>query len=301
MPASCRKQQPDYTTGDIPATDNLTPTSDGATTQPATMAGQLDLVGELVRALSNMNTKDQFKAPVFNGEGNVELFITQFQAVQRANGWTDGQALLHICSCLEGPALTCGKADTIGEVLDTLRARYGLTSRQAKERLSHVKKNPGATLHEYAAEVDHLVEAAFSGLQPADRTKMSLDYFIRSLGNRALQCHMSAIAPMNLREGSRRLHASQWQRDSRSVALVVEQESAGATAIRQGWAAISALLQQQSDLLAKLVEQLAKQRSTEGKSKPPLTCYTCGGPHIQRFCPQRKSQQLSGNETGPAQ
>ena len=40
----------------------------------------------LAQALAGLNRPERFKTPSFNGEGDVELFLEQFQDVAIANG-----------------------------------------------------------------------------------------------------------------------------------------------------------------------------------------------------------------------
>lgn len=61
---------------------------------------------QLVRALEGLMTppsRTVFKAPTFNGEGGVKLFLEQFKDVVDADEWTDREALLHLKSRLQRP------------------------------------------------------------------------------------------------------------------------------------------------------------------------------------------------------
>ena len=60
-------------------------------------------MGELVEALKGIAGQgrgSQFKPPQYQGEGDVELFITQFTDVARANRWEEPDNTLHLkCYC----------------------------------------------------------------------------------------------------------------------------------------------------------------------------------------------------------
>ena len=43
----------------------------------------------LAHVMSTMRRKDAFKAPKYDGTGDVELFLQQFSDVAEANKWTD--------------------------------------------------------------------------------------------------------------------------------------------------------------------------------------------------------------------
>ena len=73
-----------------------------------------------------------FKAPQFDGEGDVEYYIQQFTDVATANQWTEPAQLLYVRESLKEGARDCGKAPTVAGVFANLRARYGLTPREAR-------------------------------------------------------------------------------------------------------------------------------------------------------------------------
>ena len=72
-----------------------------------------------------------FKPPHYDGTGDVETFIQQFRDVIGANQWPDDAALLHLRQALERDAKYCGRPTELEEVFDNLRARFGLTPREA--------------------------------------------------------------------------------------------------------------------------------------------------------------------------
>ena len=50
-----------------------------------------------------------FKPPQYNGDGDIELFINQFNQVVMTNQWTEEEAFLHLRLSLIGPALDCSR------------------------------------------------------------------------------------------------------------------------------------------------------------------------------------------------
>ena len=73
--------------------------------------------------------------------GDIELFLAQFDDVAVANHW-GGQATLAtpLRAHLEGSARACGAGRTRDRIEEALRARFGLSQRQAKDRLIHLKE-----------------------------------------------------------------------------------------------------------------------------------------------------------------
>ena len=62
--------------------------------------------------LSNTGNRPKIRSPSFSGEGDLKLFINQFEDVAEANGWTPKQRTLHIRSQLAGDAQGCGHGDS---------------------------------------------------------------------------------------------------------------------------------------------------------------------------------------------
>jgi hypothetical protein len=202
------------------------------------------------------------------------------------------------------------------EMYDALRARFGLTVRQAKDKLVSLKRTAKQTLHEHAMEVRQLVQKAFKNLATADREELMLDYFIRSLDNRALQRHMLAVEPATVIEAVRaaeeflQVGGADWL--VRPAAMMVE--SSPDNSIEASLASITKVLEAQSTLLTKLTERLdildrAKNGGEGPQLRRPISCYICKGPHLRRDCPKQAPPQAQtmnadepqGNEVGPGQ
>ena len=162
--------------------------------------------GELAEVLRELRNErpaprpEQFKPPHYNGDGDVELFIQQFTEVAAANQWNQVAALLHLREALQDGAKECGRPATIEAALAALRSRYGLTTREARSKLSHLKKDAHCTLHEHATQVEKLVRGAFGNLPEETQADMMLETFCSSLGNAALQRHLLAVRPETLTE-----------------------------------------------------------------------------------------------------
>lgn len=286
-------------------------------TAPAPQASGQDL-NTLTRALASLSPRDKFKAPVFKGEGDVEYYIKQFKAVRTANGWDGASAVIHLRSSLEGPALDCGQGGSVAEINQALRARFGLTVRQARDKLTNLKRLPKHSLHEHATEVRRLVEKAFLTLDAEDREGLALDYFIRSLDNRALQRHMLAMDPDSLAEAVQAaeefLQVGGFDRAARMNAMVVDDAPSGRdmATVEASLAAITKVLEAQSTLLSKLVTRVDQldgaTNGGEGSQRRRATgCYICQGPHLKKDCPRRAGVQAKvadsdqGNAAGPGQ
>ena len=85
--------------------------------------------------------RNQFKPPQFGGEGDVELFIRQFQEVAEANQRPRLATPLHSRESLTDKAQTYGRADQPEGIFTALRARFGLTPREARTRLAGLRRD----------------------------------------------------------------------------------------------------------------------------------------------------------------
>ena len=85
-------------------------------------------------------TREHFKAPQFDGQGDVEYLIQHFQEVAEANEWGPGATLLHLRRALQDGATDCGKPASEAGIYTALGSRYGLSPREARARLSILRK-----------------------------------------------------------------------------------------------------------------------------------------------------------------
>ena len=106
--------------------------------------------------------------------------------------------LLHLREFLQGDVKEYGRHGTTEAIFTALRSRYGLTAKEARSRLSTLKKDSRRFLHDHANDVEKLVGIAFEGLPEDMQNGMMLDTFCSTLGNAALQRHLMAIQPDTL-------------------------------------------------------------------------------------------------------
>ena len=139
----------------------------------------MDQLAALAQALQIVG-RANFKPPTFSGEEDVELFLKQFHDIAEANRWTPLERTLHLRSQLTHDAQSCGQGDSFDEIAEDLRARYGLTNRSARDRLSNLQLRAGQNVHKQAGEISRLVALAFPVLPEADQQALALDYFSRA-------------------------------------------------------------------------------------------------------------------------
>lgn len=113
-------------------------------------------------------------------------------------------------------AVDCSRGATTDVIYANLRARFGLTVKQARERLSSIEKTPNQTLQALSVEAERLVAVAFPQLAAQDRATLAIDAFIRALDNKGLKRHLLVAGQ------SHWLTLSQAQRSSSKSVGVLE-------------------------------------------------------------------------------
>ena len=252
-----------------------------------------------------------FKPPEFDGKGDVEFFIRRFQEVSDANGWNARAELLSLRACLKDSAVDCGKADDAGGIMRALRSRYGMSPREARNKLLSLKKDYKTGLQEHAGDVEGLVELAFADLPDRTRQEMALETFGSTLGNAYLQRHLLAVRPESLEEAVRTGNEFlQIRPTSHSgVRSLVEEdeeclEKVEVQAKQVKADPMEALLAAIKNL-TKEVEQLKQGYRPERKTEVPrkvVKCWGCGKDgHLRSKCTTQPWQEAAGNARGPQQ
>ena len=280
-------------------------------------------VAALMRVLRGAGR--QYRPPQYDGRTDVELFIQQFHDVRAANGWDNAAALLHIRSCLVGDAVDCGSGATANEIQTSLRARFGLSERQARDRLSSLQKGQSQSLQALSVETERLVAVAYPGVAVAVRTTLAMDAFTRALNDTGLKRHLllanAATLTETVRCAEEFLQVSGRADRQRvagrplnmAAAVVSTEPKAVSSSAPASSEQVSELTQviQRLDKLTTLLEQQSRQYQNRGAAshsntqqwpRKPIQCYGCGENHRVRDCPNSPAtSQQSGNGQGPRQ
>jgi len=129
-------------------------------------------------------------APIFSGEEDVEQFITEFSDVAAIYRWPARFTLIHLRLCLTWPAKPYGIGQNAGDIFKALRARFGLTARDARVQLQGLRRNPKTTLREHATVVKRLAQVAYGHLPANGRQSLALDAFLQSINNLGWKQHL---------------------------------------------------------------------------------------------------------------
>ena len=160
--------------------------------RPGVPLNMEDLVAALTAATrTNQERRESHKAPSYNGIGDVELFISQFQEVAVSNRWTDQDALIHLKGKLQDQARDCGKGEDTDTLFQNLRTRFGRTRKQARKEWDRIRKTKTQSFLDYGKTITDCLEIGYPNLGPEDRMDMALDKFIRNCGDLDLKRHLT--------------------------------------------------------------------------------------------------------------
>ena len=250
----------------------------------------------------------QFRAPQYNGQGDVEYFVSRFEAVSDANDWGHAAALLHLREALKEDAEGCGKAPTVPAVYAALRARFGLSPREARSRLSTLRKEYRTSLQEHAAEVERLISIAYGELPIEYQAGLKVETFCSTLGYMPLQRHLLAVPAHTLedavRAGNEFLQIKPGGEKSHASIRQIEDEEEEETLSPTDKMLVGLMqaMQQLAEKVGALQEQ-PKRTNGRGTSNNQRLCWECGKEgHLRRNCPNQKSpsdQTAQGNGQGP--
>ena len=135
----------------------------------------------------------KLKAPVFDGTGDLELFEQHFLEVMRTCNWEGRVAVLKLRESLCSKAQECGRANDIDDIFAALQARFGMTEKEARDKLRYLRKDTHGSLAEHASYVSRLTRRAYGDMPAAGLREIELESFLRSIGNLGLRRHLTAM------------------------------------------------------------------------------------------------------------
>ena len=217
-------------------------------------------------------------------------------------------------------ARDCGRPDTLDGIFDALRARFGLSAREARAKLASLKRNHQTTLQEHAAEVERLVTIAYADLPGRHRQEMAIETFTHSLSHAYLQRHLLAVPTPTLedavRTGNEYLQIKPTPQAGSNIRAIdgeeeedqAEEPTRVSPAATDPMATLLKAIQKLSEEVANLKMEARRPGAKRGTLPPSnKKCWECQQEgYLKRDCPtrpwtDRKEAQASGNEGRPQQ
>ena len=246
----------------------------------------------------------------------MEHFITEFSDVAAICRWPARVTLIQLRLCLTGPAKPYGIGQNVDDILEALRARFGLTARDARVQLQSLRRNLNTNLREHATVVERLAQVAYGDLPADSRQSLALDAFLQSINNLGLKQHL-LVAEVETMERALRLGNAYFQADSTCrPGMTIQQVGAdddvltspAKTAVHVATAAAEKPNNLTTSLVRELLAEIRQLRQQSTVEKPrgsptnvddrrrPSVCWGCGsGGHFIRSCPHGRGRQLNGN------
>ena len=257
--------------------------------------------------------RESFKVPKYDGKSDVEQFIRQFMDVAEASHWSEQACLIHLREALQGGALDCAKYDTIPKIIDALRAKFGMSAREARRKLTSLNRDQQTKLQEHASHVERLMEVAYPDLPRTVRNELAVDTFMSTIGNRDLQRHLLAIQLPSIeaavRAGNEYLQVPAGPNKYR-IRMVEDMELDDINSIGQEESVLKAVrelsvkMDNMEKRLGKVESQVNNKPTPHHKSDGErqakiVSCWNCNKEgHYSRQCPQKKRVE-SGNAPHP--
>lgn len=233
-----------------------------------------DPMDRLADIIGGLQRPDRFKLGKFDGSGDVELFLQDFDAVREANHWSDAASLLHLRASLCETAADCKRGRDIDQVRNRLRLRFGITPAQARDRLVGMRRETGQSLHALASEVERLVGIGFAEIPAQAQASFTIDAFKKALDHTGVQQHLLAVPTDTLeatvRAADEYLSLNKKSARGHKVNNVSEQSPTSLIAILQS------IEETQLHILNRLATEDNKRGSSSRATIEVRECFNCG-------------------------
>ena len=208
-------------------------------------------------------------------------------------------ALLHFRDSLKESAKDWCRAAHVQADYVALKARFGLSLREARSHLSNLREDFCTSLQEHVAEVERLVNIAYGDLPQEHRTEMRLVTFCNTLGYLPLQRHLLAFPTHTLKDtvrvGNEYLQirpGNEW--GSTNICQIEDEEEKEVMNLTEK--ALNTLMKIMQQLMEKVGHLQNRPTRAAPKEEPvkERLCWECWKErHLKRSCLQQKASQPS--------
>ena len=217
--------------------------------------------------------KPLFLPPLFDGVGDVYLFLERFQGVRDVNRWDELTAMLHLKSCLSGDATDCTTGTTLNRIEQNLCIKYGMSHQVARQKIRSLTLTKEQSLFSLGVRTERLVKLAYPGASEDFLQELSLHAFQQAIGHTEMSKYFHERKPTSVLEAV-------------SMAMeLLEIMAPEASSTREGLRVLTSLSDLPSRTQSTLTNPTKKKRPR--KQGPRTGCWICGGAHYQCDCPRK--------------
>jgi hypothetical protein len=142
------------------------------------------------------------RCPTYDGTSDVEDFISLYLYLVELYGWAAPIQLAKLKTSLTGKAAECSRPNNVEEIIQALRARFGITPAEAKRNLLGMRTGQTERLRELADRIRKLTDLAYPGVNNDIRETLTLDQFKRCVST-DLSIFMVSRPPVDLNDAVR--------------------------------------------------------------------------------------------------
>ena len=155
------------------------------------------------RLANDQNIVRKLKPQVFDGKGDLDIYLESFEEVARAQGWNEEQKALMLKTHVKDSAavlISGAAAKTYDAYKDALREGLKESADHYRSKLQMIKQKDGQSIRDLAVEVGQLGKMAYgSDANPAKDVAVR-DAFIRALNDTSLRTKVRDAGPQTLKE-----------------------------------------------------------------------------------------------------
>ena len=171
------------------------------------------------------------------------------------NQCSDQESLLHLRLNLTSKARDEGIYSKVAQIYDNLRSRFGLTTKQARDKLGNLKISANKNIHELGSEILRLVKLSYTNMPDTDQDDLAMDKFTAVMNDTGLKRHVIALRPESIKDAVQ-MTEEYIQVDYTSTKLTaITVESSAVLDVIQ---ALQPTVKQQADLL-KIIQERQRQ------------------------------------------
>ena len=234
--------------------------------------------------------------PVFDGRGDVYLFLERFKEVRHINGWEDGMAMVRLKSCLIGDATNCATGRSLVRVERNLQIKYGYTVREARRRIAELQSKSGQDLFSSAVEIDRLVRVGYPGETEDYLSELGIRAFLKTITSAELTKYLLKRKPQDVMEAvalsqSFIVHETSvcagWPTQTSSARGPDKCDACTTTSSNHEKHSLPGVVDRMAELceeIARTMQPPPESRRSSARRGPRDGCWTCGGPHYQSDC-----------------